>query len=63
MARKFTQGLKDWAIRLAFEHQQFHECPRWVAAQGIVVKLRMSPHSILDWMKVDPSITVGYLNP
>lgn len=53
MARKFTQELKDRAVRLTFEHQRIHECSRWVAAQAIAVKLGMSPHSILDWMKKD----------
>lgn len=53
MARKFTQELKDRAVRLAFEHQQIHECSRWAAAQAIAVKLGVSPHSVLDWMKKD----------
>lgn len=47
------QKTKDWAVRLAFEHQEVHACSRWCAAQAIGSKLGMSPHSVLDWMKKD----------
>ena len=56
MARKFSRELKDRAVRLAFEHQEVHGCSRWAAAQAIGVKLGVSPHSVLDWMKKDAAL-------
>ena len=53
MAWKFSQELKDRAVRLVFEHQEVHECSRWAAAQAIAVKLGVSPYSVLDQMKKD----------
>lgn len=53
MVRKFSQELKDWAVRLVFAHQPIHECSRWAAPQAIAVKIGVSPRSVLDWMKKD----------
>lgn len=58
MARKFSDELKQHAVRLALEHQTIHTCSPWAASQEIGSKLGISPNSVLRWMKqIDPSPT------